>query len=48
MRDGYIIPKDCYGEVERVAYDGIDVMIGSNADEMRYFISNMEVILYLV
>ena len=38
MRDGYIIPEDCYGEVERGAYDGIDVMIGSNADEMRYFI----------
>ena len=38
MRDGYIIPEDCYGEVERGAYDGIDVMIGSNADEIRYFI----------
>ena len=38
MRDGYIIPEDCYGEVERGAYDGIDVMIGSNADEIGYFI----------
>ena len=38
MRDGYIIPEDCYGEVERGAYDGIDIMIGSNADEIRYFI----------
>jgi para-nitrobenzyl esterase len=38
MRDGYIIPEDCYGEVERGAYNGIDIMIGSNADEIRYFI----------
>ena len=38
MRDGYIIPEDCYGEIERGAYDGIDIMIGSNADEFRYFI----------
>ena len=38
MRDGYIIPFDCYGEIEKGAYDGIDVMIGTNADELRYFI----------
>ena len=38
MRDGYIIPEDCYREIEKGAYDGIDVMIGSNADEFRYFI----------
>ena len=38
MRDGYIIPEDCYGEVEKGAYNGIDIMIGSNADEIRYFI----------
>ena len=38
MRDGYIIPFDCYGAIEKGAYDGIDVMIGTNADELRYFI----------
>ena len=37
VRDGYIIPEDCYGEVERGAYDGIDLMIGSNADEIKYY-----------
>ena len=25
MRDGYIIPEDCYREIERGAYDGIDL-----------------------
>ena len=38
MRDGYIIPKDCYEVVEKGAYDWIDIMIGSNADELRYWI----------
>ena len=38
MRDGYIIPEDCYGAVEKGAYNGIDIMIGSNADELRYWI----------
>ena len=38
MRDGYIIPIDCYGEIERGAYDGIDLIIGTNADEVRYWI----------
>ena len=37
MRDGYIIPIDCYGEIERGAYDGIDLIIGTNADEINYF-----------
>ena len=38
MRDGYIIPKDCYGEIEKGAYNGIDLIIGTNADEIRYWI----------
>ena len=38
MRDGYIIPEDCYGEIERGAYDGIDIIIGTNADEPKYCI----------
>ena len=37
MRDGYIIPEDCYGEIERGAYDGIDLIIGSNRDEVKYY-----------
>ena len=28
MRDGFIIPEDCYGEIEKGAYDGIDIIIG--------------------
>ena len=38
MRDSYIIPYDCYGAVKNGAYDGIDIIIGSNADEVRYWI----------
>ena len=38
MRDGYIIPIDCYGEIERGAYNGLDIIIGTNADEARYWI----------
>ena len=38
MRDGFIIPEDCYGAVENGAYDGIDIIIGNNADEIRYWI----------
>ena len=38
MRDGYIIPEDCYKAVENGAYGGIDLIIGSNADEIRYWI----------
>ena len=38
MRDGYIIPEDCYGAVENGAYEGIDIIIGNNADEIRYWI----------
>ena len=38
MRDGYIIPEDCYGEIERGAYDDIDIIIGSNSDEVRFLI----------
>ena len=37
MRDGYVIPEDCYGEIERGAYEGIDLIIGTNADEASYF-----------
>ena len=37
MRDGYIIPEDCYGEIEKGAYDGIDIIIGTNADEIKYW-----------
>ena len=38
MRDGYLIPEDCYGAVEKGAYNGIDIIIGNNADEIRYWI----------
>ena len=38
MRDGYTIPIDCYGEIERGAYNGLDIIIGTNADEARYWI----------
>ena len=38
MRDGYIIPEDCYGEIEKGAYNGIDLIIGTTADEIRYWI----------
>ena len=38
MRDGYIIPVDCFGEIEKGAYNGIDLIIGTNADEVRYWI----------
>ena len=38
MRDGYIIPENCYGAVENGAYEGIDIVIGNNADEIRYWI----------
>jgi len=38
MRDGYIIPEDCFGEIEKGAYDGLDIIIGTNADEVRYWI----------
>ena len=38
MRDGYIIPENCYEAIENGAYDGIDLMIGNNADEVRYWI----------
>ena len=37
MRDGFVIPDDCYGEIERGAYNGIDLIIGTNADEINYF-----------
>ena len=38
MRDGYIIPEDCYGTVENGAYEGIDIVIGNNGDEIRCWI----------
>ena len=38
MRDGYTIPIDCYGEIERGAYDGLDIIIGTNADEVKYWV----------
>ena len=41
MRDGYIIPEDCYEAVEKGAYIRIDIIIGSNADELRYWIIEM-------
>ena len=41
MRDGFILPEDCYEAVKNGAYNGIDIMIGSNADELRYWIIEM-------
>ena len=38
IRDDYIIPEDCFGAIDKGAFDGIDVLIGTNADEMRYWI----------
>ena len=38
IRDGYIIPEDCYEAVEKGAYNGIDILIGSNSDELRYWL----------
>ena len=38
MRDGYTIPIDCYGEIERGAYDGLDIIIGTTADEVKYWV----------
>ena len=38
IRDGYILPEDCFDAIEKGAYDGIDILIGTNADEMRYWI----------
>ena len=38
IRDDYIVPKDCFGAMKDGAYDGIDILIGTNADEMRYWI----------
>ena len=38
IRDGYILPEDGFDEMEKGAYDGIDLLIGTNADEMRYWI----------
>ena len=38
IRDEYIIPEDCFVAIDKGAFDGIDVLIGTNADEMRYWI----------
>ena len=38
MRDGYIIPENCFKKIEEGAYNEIDIMIGSNANEINYWI----------
>ena len=38
IRDGDLIPFDGFEAIENGAYDDIDILIGTNADEMRYWI----------
>ena len=38
MRDGYIIPENCFEKIEKGAYNDIDILIGSNKDEINYWI----------
>ena len=38
MRDGFIIPENCFEKIEEGAYNGIDILIGSNNDEINYWI----------
>ncbi|MCR5624129.1 MAG: carboxylesterase family protein [Lachnospiraceae bacterium] len=40
-RDGIVIPEDLYGAYENGATKGIDLLIGTNADELRYWIREM-------
>ena len=38
MRDGYVIPINCFEKIEQGAYDNIDILIGANKDEINYWI----------
>ena len=38
MRDGYILPENCFEAIEKGAYNGIDILIGSNQNEINYWI----------
>ena len=38
MRDGYVVPKDCFKAIEDGAYDGLDILIGTNSDEVNYWL----------
>ena len=40
-RDGIVIPEDLYGAYENGAARDIDIMIGTNEDEIRYFIQEV-------
>lgn len=40
-RDGIVLPVDLYGAWERKALKDIDLLIGTNADESRYWIREM-------
>ncbi len=40
-RDGIVIPEDLYGAYERGEAHPVEMMIGTNADELRYWIFEM-------
>lgn len=41
-RDGVVLPEDLYGAWDNPALKGVDFMTGTNADETRYWIDEME------
>ena len=41
IRDGRIVPEDLYGAYEKGAGSNVDMMIGTNADEVRYWINEV-------
>jgi len=38
MRDGFVVPENCFDKIEQGSYDNIDVLIGTNSDEINYWI----------
>lgn len=40
-RDGVVIPEDLYGAYERGEAAPVDMMLGTNADELRYWVLDM-------
>ena len=38
MRDGFVLPIKCFEKIEQGAYNNIDILIGTNADEINYWI----------
>ncbi|MBQ1391907.1 MAG: carboxylesterase/lipase family protein [Firmicutes bacterium] len=40
-RDGIILPEDLYGAYREGRADGIDLLIGTNADEVKYWVWEM-------